>query len=335
MKKISVLVASVLIAGSFSARALADGVDTTYKAQAGITPDSILYPLDKAIDNLKITLTFNAEKKAQVIINIAQERLGESEVMADENKTGLADKALEEYNEKISEASDKLEETSDKDAASTDDKDQSKVDELEKTVQDTQSKSLEILVSIQQKEGDKASDVLKQVVKVQTEKKEAVANFVAKRHEFNDAKKELNMAKVALQKAQKSGDAEAIKTAQDELAQKQEAYNTAKSTLVTAFNNKQAAVKHGNKTEDEKANSDTTTTAQQGTTDENNTTEQPAVTNPLTNTTISVDAKVAEQQDKDKDSDNKDKNKDKKEKENKGKSGEEHGKSGQSNGNKR
>lgn len=252
MKKIAVLVASVLIATGFSVRAFADESSESFKAEAGITPDSILYPIDKAMDNLKITLASTDEKKAEVMDEIAQERLGESEVMTEEQKVDLANKVLEEYNKTMTQATDKLQSSLDKVSDSSDDKLDQKIEELQNNIQETQEKSLKILSQIKDKVGDKASDVVDKVIEDQTAKKEAVANFVKERHEFNAAKKDLNMAKVELKKVEKSGDAEAVKKAEETLAQYQEAFNKEKAELQDAFQKKQQTAKKADKEDDNK-----------------------------------------------------------------------------------
>jgi hypothetical protein len=70
---------------------------TTLVQNAGITPDSALYALDKLIEKIQIAIITDAVKEADLIANIAQERLAESEAMADKANVELAQKALEEY----------------------------------------------------------------------------------------------------------------------------------------------------------------------------------------------------------------------------------------------
>ena len=53
---------------------------------AGVTPDSPLYGLDRAMDRIALALTFNKAAKAEKGLNIAQERLMEAKEMADESK---------------------------------------------------------------------------------------------------------------------------------------------------------------------------------------------------------------------------------------------------------
>ena len=66
------------------------------KEDAGVTPDSFLWGLDVALDNLNLLLTFNPTEKARKGIDIARERLEEVKVMAEENKLDAAEKAKEE-----------------------------------------------------------------------------------------------------------------------------------------------------------------------------------------------------------------------------------------------
>lgn len=98
MKKMAVLVAAVLVLTGFSTKAFAAEVTTqttqtiqttssavSYKEAAGITPDSLLYTIDKAVDQLRLVLANTAEKQAAVNADIAKERLGESEVMTEKS----------------------------------------------------------------------------------------------------------------------------------------------------------------------------------------------------------------------------------------------------------
>ena len=63
---------------------------------AGVTPDSFLWGLDKALDNLNLLLTFDKGEKARKGMEIARERLEEIKLMAEENKLDAAEKGKEE-----------------------------------------------------------------------------------------------------------------------------------------------------------------------------------------------------------------------------------------------
>jgi hypothetical protein len=82
MKKLKIFVVTVAMLANIGGTAFAEGVDS-FKDNAGITPDSILYGVDKALENVKLSITFTGEGKVEVLSDIAEERLGESEAMAE------------------------------------------------------------------------------------------------------------------------------------------------------------------------------------------------------------------------------------------------------------
>ena len=67
----------------------------------GVTPDSFLWGLDKALDNLNLLLTFDKGGKAKKGIEIARERLLEVKSMVEENKLEAAEKAKEEHGKNL------------------------------------------------------------------------------------------------------------------------------------------------------------------------------------------------------------------------------------------
>lgn len=64
----------------------------------GITPDSFLWGLDKAIDHINLLLTISPDAKASKGLEIAQERLAEIKLMVKENKIGAAKRSEEDHN---------------------------------------------------------------------------------------------------------------------------------------------------------------------------------------------------------------------------------------------
>ena len=259
MKKIAILVATVFVLGGISTRSYAAEVTTettpvadsavSYKDEAGITPDSLLYTIDKAVDDLRIVLASSTEKEATVITEIAEERLGESEVMAEEGEAALAEEALKEYSEKITEAIGMLQEVvnnievvaGETAEENTNEELEQSITDLEKAIQEVQDKSLVVLDNLKEVIAEESVEAVEEVIEDQTTHKEAVAKFVAERHEFNAAKKALNMANVALKKVQKSGSEAEIKATQDKLTVAQGEYMVAKTELTAAFEAKKAA----------------------------------------------------------------------------------------------
>ncbi len=63
----------------------------------GVTPDSFLWGLDKALDQLNLLLTFNEGEKATKGLEIARERLLEVKAMIEENKLEAAEKGKDAH----------------------------------------------------------------------------------------------------------------------------------------------------------------------------------------------------------------------------------------------
>jgi hypothetical protein len=63
----------------------------------GIMPDSWLYGLDVAIDQISLLLTFDPDAKARKGLEIARERLLEVREMVEENKLEAAQRAQKEH----------------------------------------------------------------------------------------------------------------------------------------------------------------------------------------------------------------------------------------------
>ncbi len=84
--------------------------DTTVLTDTGITPDRpLLYGLDRALDRVRLALTFNEDKKAELGLKIAEERLLEAKQMALQNKTRFAEKAINGYQKRMSEVNKRME----------------------------------------------------------------------------------------------------------------------------------------------------------------------------------------------------------------------------------
>ena len=71
---------------------------------AGVTPDSALYGLDKAFERIGLALTFDKAKKAEKRLQIASERLAELKSMTDKGKLKYSDELAKEYDNNLKEA---------------------------------------------------------------------------------------------------------------------------------------------------------------------------------------------------------------------------------------
>lgn len=82
----------------------------------GVTPDSFLWGLDKALDQLSLLLTFDEAEKAKKGIEIARERLLEVKVMVEENKLEAAGKGKEEHGKTLARVKSNVKEIEDDDS---------------------------------------------------------------------------------------------------------------------------------------------------------------------------------------------------------------------------
>ncbi|MEA4827975.1 MAG: DUF5667 domain-containing protein [Clostridium sp.] len=272
MKKLRVFVASLVVLANISGAAFAEG-SISFSDAAGITPDSILYGVDKALDSAKVALSFSDEKKVETIADVAEERLGESEVMVKEGQEDLAKTAIEEYSKDMQEANELLQgiikdtegeevapagneenstttEQSANDQNATKTTDENKVDEedvkidedknkdvkeLETAIIARQQKAIEVLTAIQEKVSDNAKETIAAVIEMQTAKKEAIAQMVEKREVLTTTKQEVKDAMTKLEEAKKSGNEEAVKAAEEALKASKAKYIESKTDFKEAF----------------------------------------------------------------------------------------------------
>ncbi len=76
----------------------------TTTQEPGITPDSLFYSLDKLMEKIQLALISDAVNEAETLAKIAQERLAESNAMAEKSEVELTQKALEEYKTNLTQA---------------------------------------------------------------------------------------------------------------------------------------------------------------------------------------------------------------------------------------
>ncbi|KZL91669.1 DUF5667 domain-containing protein [Clostridium magnum] len=297
MKKIVLFVAAIAVSLSIGGRAFADTNTATLADKAGITPDNtIIYPIDKALDDVKVSIASGEEKEAEALVDVAEERLGESEVLADKEETELSTQTLNEYTDKMAEAQDKLDAAIDEASSSTTDS-AVKLEELEKlasAIASRQMKSIEVLKNIEGKVSENAKETIAQVIEMQTRKKEAIIAVAKERQAFLESKKAVKEAEKKLQEAKKAGDEEAIKAAETTLSEAQLTLNTQNEKLAQAVASKKEAMKGGvgqlkkearkAKTTDEPTSTNNTTSEDATTTTETTATQNNESTSSNTNT---------------------------------------------------
>jgi len=81
----------------------------TELSSPAIMPDSPLYGLGRAWENLQLFFTFDDVGKANLHYRFAEYRLAEAEVMSNRNRTDLAQRALSEYENELNETDQRVE----------------------------------------------------------------------------------------------------------------------------------------------------------------------------------------------------------------------------------
>lgn len=76
---------------------------------AGTTPDSIFYGLDRALEQVRLAFTRNLEKRVDVNLGHAEERLAELQEMLDKGKTKYSEKLLESRQKSLDNAQEEVE----------------------------------------------------------------------------------------------------------------------------------------------------------------------------------------------------------------------------------
>lgn len=96
----SIVCASVLVVPNTSVYA----AEETTEIGAGITPDKITYITDTLFEDIQLSFTYDDEQKADLLIDISEERLAEATEMAEQEKGEFVQTAIDGYLETIGEA---------------------------------------------------------------------------------------------------------------------------------------------------------------------------------------------------------------------------------------
>ncbi|QVK18588.1 hypothetical protein KHQ81_02405 [Mycoplasmatota bacterium] len=120
MKKlfISLLIGSLFLTGGLSVSANQESTTETQDSEnnseikieieAGINPDSPIYFLDRGFENIRLWLTKDEAKKADLLLKFAEERMSELNDLPEDKVTKYVDKLLDDYSDKINQANKKM-----------------------------------------------------------------------------------------------------------------------------------------------------------------------------------------------------------------------------------
>jgi hypothetical protein len=113
MKTFAILMATLLVFSVMPMIAAQESVVEPVETEiidAGVTPDSPFYGLERAMERLRLAFTRNKANRALYKIRMAEERLAEAEQMLEENNLEAAQEAEEAHDEIIEEAEQEAEE---------------------------------------------------------------------------------------------------------------------------------------------------------------------------------------------------------------------------------
>lgn len=137
---IALMVLSILLFSSVSVHAQ----EAQLNADAGTTPDSIFYGMDKFFDDFSLFFTFDDAKKADKASQIAAERLLEAEVMANEGKAKEAIEAKGGYDSALKEVELRLSIIQERGSSQNALNAAEKISEVQKNIQEQRIKIAEI-----------------------------------------------------------------------------------------------------------------------------------------------------------------------------------------------
>lgn len=255
MKRFIVPVAlSILLTFSTTAFA-AEGSEV----DAGITPDSILYPVDKLVEDVQLLVTTDPQKEAELLIDFAEERLSEAGEMVTAGETELVQDTINEYIDTINDATEAVSEVVLSDATQSEVK-----EELQTELQDAAQVNDNIAENLEEEQQQELNetketviasanvvkDIDKEVVKTLREKdlgygqiaqivllaeksgktvEEVSAMFEGEEKGFGEVAKELGLKPSELKKNEKAKSREA-----EQKDENQEAADTSTDKLITA-----------------------------------------------------------------------------------------------------
>lgn len=203
------------------------------KETAGVIPGTILYKLERAIEDLNIAITKSEEKLAALKSQYAVERAAEAAILTENGDFDMADKAVEEYMETIASVSEHLN-------TAIEAKDEA-VETMGKLTEAFAS-SQNILKVVLDKAPEDAKAMVEEALNNQDGAISAIQGFYAAKNAFFAAKQEFAVAKKELKAARESGNEEAIKAAEAKVAEA-EAYKDEMEALKDAAEKSKEEVK--------------------------------------------------------------------------------------------
>ncbi len=175
-----------------------------------IAPDSPLYPVKLMIESISINLAFDETSKAELLVEYANRRIGEAEIMQENDNQELAAKLVEESLALVEKANTLLEYA-----------DESETEQVQQILMNLSQVQDHVVISLQfmLKDGINQDNIDQLIQKTEEEMiKTVVTNaFLVSKDNFFDSKDAFFAAKDAYKAALESGDESAIAAAYEAL----------------------------------------------------------------------------------------------------------------------
>jgi hypothetical protein len=182
--------------------------DSVYE-EPGMTPDNVLYPIEKMIESIQVVFTFSDEDKAELLVKFANERLSEAQIMSEEGKQQLLVDVLNAYVKTIDEANEKLEN------AVGEDKD---ITGIIESIKFTEDAAGNVIIEANGTIPEEISAELNTAITDVVKKTIVIEALSTSKSNFEQAKELVDAAKEELEKAKETGDEALIKAAEEKLA---------------------------------------------------------------------------------------------------------------------
>lgn len=130
--------------------------------EAGTTPDNIFYGLDRAMESLRLAVTLNSGKKAELYLKYAEERLAELEEMVEKGKTKHVEKLIKARDKLLNKTMKRIEKLEEKG------KD---VSELVAKVEEMHAKHITVLQGLLEKVPEQAREHIQHAIEMSSRSK--------------------------------------------------------------------------------------------------------------------------------------------------------------------
>lgn len=171
---------------------------------AGLTPNSPFYFLDTFSEKISLFFTFNPAKKVRKALSYAEERLAETEVLIDKNKSELVERAMSGYKQSFNLATEKAKKIEDENEANA----------VLTSITEESSKHQQVLTAVYNKVSDEAKVAIERALEVSIRVQEEAFEQIA---ELKTEVKELKQKIVELEQQKQSEQSKEIEILRQEL----------------------------------------------------------------------------------------------------------------------